>query len=448
MKAVKISCLLIILFTTIPIYSQIKNKNVSGKQFVYIIESFDGRIYSSSFAFKKNKYIYAEGSHPIIINAVNANVYFWEITNNYKMDPEGVLILEGRLRISKGKKIIFEKDRDQYALLYMKNVDRTSVDILLNEQAVNTAKKLESDKAEMDKIYAEYLVKKKQYENELNTILAEIEKIAQIDEEGAEYLIENEYADILDRTPEEPKNIIDYYFEPIKSDFIIELDDGTYNLEFVDDSGNVIEGSRKKLIVYSPVYKERVGYELLAIDNTKKRFYSMIPDSVIYINGKSDIIAIPFFENLYNDLYINKTLDAQAKGSKSSFHWHKTDQIVEGFIKLFDNNNNLIKQAITYSDYKIIRQYGKNTIYNLVPIQVNKSNQKAPDISGFALEFEGDKMRFSLEYEGNGVNPEQTIRNILIIDQSLSYLWFLLSAIPLVFGVVLVILRNKREENI
>lgn len=444
----RISLLLfVMMFSPFFLYSEAGDNTDSAEQFVYVIESYDGRIYNSTFAFEKINKIYAQGSRPIIFIPVSAKIYFWQTTNDYKLDPEGLKRIQGRLRVRKGKQILFEQEVDEYVLLYRKSGDKTSVEVLLNKEAFKKEKDLEADKAEMDRIYNEYLALKKEYEIELNSFLARLEKIAGQDEEEAQALIETEYQDILKRRPEEPENIIDYYLTPLSAGFVVDLDEGIYEIEFIDTQGRDISGSRRQLTVYSAIDEDRVGYEVAAIDDVKKRYYYLMPDCVIYINGESDLIVNPYYQNLYNDLYILKSLNAQGPGNKNYFRWHTTDKLVNGEISILGRHSNS-GEISTYSDYKIIKQFGKTTSFELVSIEVNeRDNEKVPDISGYAFSFSDPELSFNMHYTANGSNPASTKRQIRVINQPLYRLWFLLCFVPLIMRIIITLVKRRHGAD-
>ena len=100
--------------------------------------------------------------------------------------------------------------------------------------------------------------------------------------------------------------------------FILNLDPGTYSIRLVNPDGTVMESSEKTVIVHDRSRSNGIGFEVIPGDRWTRPESSVTPSSVLYVDGSADLYLRPFFEEEFNDLAYEKTINNAARATRTS----------------------------------------------------------------------------------------------------------------------------------
>ena len=114
--------------------------------------------------------------------------------------------------------------------------------------------------------------------------------------------------------PEFPE---EYAAAPVRVDraFVVNLPAGSYRTRLVRGDGKVLEESEKTIVAFGRFGEPTVGYEVIPGDKWNRPVESNSRRSVIYADGSSDLYLVAYHQHEFIDLYYEKLLRNDARGS-------------------------------------------------------------------------------------------------------------------------------------
>ena len=108
--------------------------------------------------------------------------------------------------------------------------------------------------------------------------------------------------------------------------FILNVPPGLYSMRLRNPDGTVMEGSEKNVVAHGRSRTGGIGYDVIPADKWTRPVESTTPASVLYVNGKADLYIRPFFEEEFNDLAYEKTVNNAARGNPTIVKWVRVHQ--------------------------------------------------------------------------------------------------------------------------
>ena len=167
-------------------------------------------------------------------------------------------------------------------------------------------------------------------------------------------------------------------------------------------------------------------------------------NSVVYLDGTTDLYVRPFYQDEYNDLFYERMLNNRAIGNSDIMKWVRIQQVPEALINITDNENSSV--SITEKAFAIEQIEGAALGYNILPLTSEMEAQGTkPGMIAFQVPVASDEKSLHFEtMDKTGKVLEGSERKIRIIDSSRSN-WglLILALIPLLVMVVLQIKRKR-----
>ena len=113
----------------------------------------------------------------------------------------------------------------------------------------------------------------------------------------------------------------------VQQAFILNLPVGEYDIRFLTSSGEVMEGSERRIVTFEKRRAEAVGMEVIPGDKWTRPVESTSPGSVLYVDGSTDLYLRPFYQQEYNDLFYEKLRRNDAKGNPGLMKWVRIQQV-------------------------------------------------------------------------------------------------------------------------
>jgi len=180
---------------------------------------------------------------------------------------------------------------------------------------------------EAHRVYSDYTQKLRAYREGLDAyrldratyeyMVAELEKrIEQQSREGGDTARMEEVLRGL-AAPARPEFPDEYAAAPVRVDraFVVNLPPGSYRTRLVRGDGKVLEGSEKRIVAFGRFGEPTVGYEVIPGDRWNRPVESNSRHSVIYVDGSSDLYLVAYYQHEFIDLYYEKLLRNDARGS-------------------------------------------------------------------------------------------------------------------------------------
>ena len=421
------------------------------EQFVYSIVAFSGRDYAGTFARREADTIYLLADVDNFITTRNALVYFWPITGEWKLDQAGLDVpFEGTLEVSgRGREperigmtpYTYYNVRGEYELNWEvatgaeaeAAVQHSRELIAAYYQAVQTHQRERA-------LYEELL-------NELATVITALRKEGR---DVTELVAELEKLEAP--APPEPP---DHYVVPpssVQQAFIVNLPVGEYDIRFLTDDGEVMEGSERRIVTFEKRRAEAVGMEVIPGDKWTRPVESSSPSSVLYVDGSTDLYLRPFFQQEYNDLYYEKLRRNDAKGNPGLMKWVRIQQVPGAAVAVGAGARSPAAEPrmVREEPFFVEQIPGGALGYRIVPFDPEGAHQgREPSLRAFHLPMSARQpvLRLRVLDRAGEVLPSSDRQVRIVAPSANGGLTLLLAAIPLLAMIAALVLRSRRTSR-
>jgi len=244
--------------------------------------------------------------------------------------------------------------------------------------------------------------------------------------------------------PEEPKPPTDYVVPPSnpQEGFVLNLPTGEYGIKLRYPDGRTLEGSEKRLVVHERRRSGRIGYEIIPGDKWTRPEQSMTPFSTIYANGSADLYLRPFFEDEFNDLAYERTIEPQARGNPNVMKWVKIQQLPKGRIEATRGGDR--PAVIGEEPFSVEQIKGTSLGYRILPLEDAKPGA-TPDIIAMRVQTANDARPTRLRaLDAQGAVLSGSERLVLVVGPFKSPgLLVLMALLPLLAMGIVLVLRSR-----
>jgi hypothetical protein len=330
------------------------------EQFIYSIHAFDGSSYKKTFCREASGTIYLLADEDNFISSRKTFIYYWPLTDTWRLDTNILNYpINGKLEITspENRSMVYEPILYTYTDMPAEKADnrlptsRSASD--LTDAFWSNLRVLQGEEAQSE--YMRYLRMMEEYDREVEKWQRQqreyqewhkemVERIRQAKKEGKDVsgLVEEVQSYQFEYPPPRPS----FQINPPSRAFIINLAEGDYRIRLIDPEGNIVEGSEKKLKVFTKKRGNSVQYMYASGSKLTKHKITQINGSIIYIDGKYDLFFRPSYQNEVNELYHEKLMVNDAKGNPGKTKWIKTKEITTAWIE----------KSVNSEDYRIVLQ--------------------------------------------------------------------------------------------
>ena len=301
---------------------------------------------------------------------------------------------------------------------------------------------------EAHRVYADYQEKLRAYREGLDAyrldratyeyMVAELERrIEEQKQSGGDIAkLQEVLGDLAAPTgPEFPE---EYAAAPVRVDraFVVNLPAGTYRTRLVRDDGKVLEGSEKTIVAFGRFGEPTVGYEVIPGDKWNRPVESNSRDSVIYVDGSSDLYLIAYQQHEFIDLHYEKLLRNDARGSPGMRRHVFVQELPGTRMAVLDAGGRIatVDKLPWFVEQERIGSQG----YRIVPFDpAGAHGDREPSLEAFHVDLKryGRGFRVALVYSRGDV-IDATMRRVRLLDGSPRVgALVLLVLLPLAVGV-------------
>ena len=242
--------------------------------------------------------------------------------------------------------------------------------------------------------------------------------------------------------PEFPE---EYAAAPVRVDraFVVNLPAGTYRVRLVGRDGRVLEGSENTIVAFGRFGEPTVGYEVIPGDKWNRPVESSAADSVIYVDGSSDLYLVAYHQHEFVDLYYEKLLRNDARGSPGMRRRVFVEEIPDVRIAVLDSGD---MTPIEKLPYFVEQERTTSHGYRIVPFDPEGAHvDREPSLTAFHIDLDryGTRIRMAL-IDSQGAIIDGSMRRIRLLNGSTSPdALVLLALLPLAVGIGVAFARRK-----
>ncbi|MDE0026664.1 MAG: hypothetical protein OXP69_19820 [Spirochaetaceae bacterium] len=241
--------------------------------------------------------------------------------------------------------------------------------------------------------------------------------------------------------PEFPE---EYAAAPVRVDraFVVNLPPGRYRTRLVRGDGKVLEGSEKEVVAFGRFGEPTVGYEVIPADKWNRPVESNSRHSVVYVDGSSDLYLVAYHQHEFIDLYYEKLLRNDARGSPG-LRRHVFVQEIPGLrMAVLDAGRRIaiIDKLPWFVEQERTASHG----YRIVPFDPEGAHDdRKPSLQAFHIDLDRYGARFRVALvDGRGDIIAGSMRRIRVPNGSTSAGVLLLAAfLPLAVGIGVTLAR-------
>ncbi|NOY10316.1 MAG: hypothetical protein GXP33_15890 [Spirochaetes bacterium] len=437
--------LLVIALAVLVVIPAVADVPVRKEELIYSIMAFLGKEYSGTFARQDSGTFYIMAGVDNFITIRKTLVYFWPITQDWKVDTDALnKPFEGTIEI-KGKNMPLKKLKQvRYTYYNAPGEYQVNWKVFMGKAADKEWKKYSELVAEYWKAVGKYYKDKAQYEAALNALTKRISEARKKGEDTKKFLKD---LNALKKPPKQPKGP-SYYVRPLEKAFIFNLPPGEYAVRFITKDGKIMEGSEKKVVVYKKRRADGVGYDVIPADRWTRPVQSNTPSSILYIDGTTDLYLRPFYQDEFNDLYYNKTLKNDSKGNPNIMKWVRIQQVPKARVEV--TRKDATTQVVLEKPYYVQQTKGASLGYKIVPFNPKKQEEgRQPSLRAFYIPIQRNMKYLKIKLQDkNGNYLKGSDRQVRIIIRSQNSLFILLlSLLPLALMFLVIAIRSKKYSQ-
>ena len=244
--------------------------------------------------------------------------------------------------------------------------------------------------------------------------------------------------------PTAPEFPEEYAAAPVRVDraFVVNLPAGSYRTRLVRGDGKVLEGSEKTIVAFGRFGEPTVGYEVIPGDRWNRPVESNSRRSVIYADGSSDLYLVAYHQHELVDLYYEKLLRNDARGSLG-LRRHVLVQELPGVRMAVLGPGGRIA-TIDKLPWFVEQERTGSHGYRIVPFDPEGAHgDREPSLDAFHIDLDrhGARIRVAL-VDDHGDIIAGSMRRIRVPDRSTSTGLLLLAALlPLAVGFAVAVAR-------
>ena len=244
--------------------------------------------------------------------------------------------------------------------------------------------------------------------------------------------------------PARPEFPEEYAAAPERVDraFVVNLEAGSYRVRLVRRDGKILEGSEKTVVAFGRFGEPTVGYEVIPGDKWNRPVASNSGGSVIYADGSSDLYLVAYHQHEFVDLYYEKLLRNDARGS-SGLRQHVFVQEIHGVrMAVLDAGGPIV--TVERRPWFVEPMRTTSLAYRIVPFDPDGAHlDREPSLEAFHVDLEryGRGFRVAL-VDSRGDMIDATLRRVRLLDGSPpSRALVLLALLPSAVGVGVTVAR-------
>ena len=218
---------------------------------------------------------------------------------------------------------------------------------------------------------------------------------------------------------------------------------GEYDIQLRLPDDTIQYGSEKHLVVFTEL-QEGIGYSVAGESRWNLPEQTLSDTEVVYgIKGETYYIQ-PVYQKKYNELNYTRMNNPQDKSAREDrtiwIPFHSAEDVT---LRVVGKNG---VQNIALVDFLVQQILGSKLGYDIVPFDA--ATMTKPTFTAFKLPLENSSIYKLQLVSSEGKILEGSSREVRVINSGRAWLVYVVSAIPLLAGLIILIMRRKIVRNI
>lgn len=433
MKRILATGLAILLLTQLLSLSTAAQVPDKRREFIYGVQAYNGLQYHATYYPLNLDTIYFMADVVNIISPRESLVYFWPITNEQLVDWDSLNeTVDGTLEIVQRGQVIQTISQTEYVIQYPNGYDSGQVKVHLGEEAHAQYAEFDRQRAAFRDEVAAYYEASVNYRQDLQE---QVESGA-LTEENLEL-------------PAQPPAFL-FFSTGVFEGIPLKLPAGSYQIRLRDGNGQIIPGSERNLVTFTP---DRVGvsYTIIPHEKWTTPEQSDDPSQVLYARSGTMMYLQPVREYEYNQLYFTRLEQPQnTTSSKDRWDWIPHLPINDGTLEILSGGQ--VIERVERRPY-VVRQYtgsalGYEIIDQLTATE-ERFRERSPDFEGYALTVAPGQSSVSIRLvDSNGQVVPGSEREIKLVNTANARSGYLLPILPLAVGLGVLLWRRSKLASL
>jgi hypothetical protein len=441
MKGMALTLVLLFLFFAPPRgQAQLPERS---EQLVVSVLAWNGRDYSPTFAPEPSGAIYLMAGRDNFLTVRKTLMYWWPLTAEWKTDTKALNVqLSGalELRDARGGRELLSIQ--EYTFFNVKSEYEQNWKVAKDEAA-------RAELSKYMKLYDSYFKAEQEYQEKVGAYEAEMQalvaRIQGLQDRGMDAATLIERLQNLEK-PEAPVEPGYYVVPPagLQEAFILNLPQGRYAIRLMNPDGSVMEGSEKTVFVHDKLRSGGVGFEVIPGDKWTRSVTSVTPSSVLYVSGGADLYLRPFFEDEFNDLAYEKTVNNAARANPNIATWVRIQQVPRAGIALRGPDGK--ESVLAERPFYVEQAPGTNLGYTILPFDpAGAHKDMEPSLIAFRVPLGKGERAFGIRVlDSAGASLSGSERQIRIVGKMpFPALLMALALTPLLLMGAVLLLRRR-----
>ena len=427
--------LTILLLVTFPSASASAATPVKERQLVYAITPWTGTDYGETFAARDTDTIYLLADAANVLRPLKTEVYFWEITGEYKADIQSYMEeVSGDLEVLQSGQTIGILTKVKHSYVYSEGLLGGNVTLVTGAEA---EAEFERYKSAVDR-YQKEVLEYQTAEAEFNARISELLRRAR--ETGEPVKPED-----IPEPPSTPLPPAFFVTAPIES-FVLELPEGSYDIRVRDELGRIVPERVKKLVVFGP-RRRGISYEIIPESKWTLPVVSNDTSQAMFVQGQTTVYLKLFEAEEYNTYEYTKMIQlhkpSAGQGTENTWTWVHLKELTDVKVQILQGDSML--GEVEEKPYFVKQAPGYALGYDIVEYDPGDPGMQdsRPHFTAFKLDLDNsESYRIQAVVSSSGALIPESVREILPL-RSTSSLWLVVAAfIPLAAGVAVLACRR------
>jgi hypothetical protein len=400
--------------------------------FVYGTTYYNGYIYGNAFIPAQVDTIHLIAGAPSIIAPRITQVYYWAITNRYLADWNQMNVLvQGKLEILRDGSLVVESELVPYVVQYDTNAPMETLGLYTGEEAQAASRRFQ----ERQQQYRDALFAHSEAQQAYRELVTELMRQHQDNP-----MPEEDFPPAPKAPP--PFSL---YSTNLAYGFEVNLQEGSYVLRLRTPDGEIQPGSQKKLVIFSKL-NEGVSYKIYPETRWTQPEETSRSNSVVYTPVGATLYLQPFRQVQFNEYAYRKMEDPQdTQARRDRQTWVPFEPLKN--VSLLTAQPGGQDNRLPLQPYFVQQLPGASLGYEIVPYDPASMDHISFD--AFKLTMDSRNLQYTIQLtneEGSIIQGGE--RQVRVLYTQRSLVLYVVSALPLLIGAVLIVNRKSRIKKI
>ncbi len=399
---------------------------------VYRLQAFAATEYALVYSAPQADTVYLIADSENAFDPRSTLVYYWPLTREYFQSWEKLDVpVDGSLEVLSGTRVVKRTQRVDVVFSYAHATAQGQSVLCAGPRAREVREAFEGKQKEYERQMERYTGRLLEYRRALRKYMQESSRAS---------------SDApLPREPVEPVAPDLFVSEP-QSAYVVNLGEGSYTLRMVDDEGNVIEGSERRVVAFRPLQTNGTGYQIIPEERWTARVQADTPGDGLFCAPGRDLYLVAYATETYRrDQYARLRNPQSQESSQGTVQVPVAGRDTGRLVVTSGGKARLAAQSVPYY---VKQKSGPELGYSIVEWSRQAAGADGPTFSAYRLSFDardaGRAYHLGIEDPVSGGILAGSERSLRVIDMRTARLPWLFTLVPVIIGACVILWRKRK----